>query len=1118
MEVYSDGFVKFVEEDGGCVVNVSDQIVLLQDPREINLIALWREFESSLREELRALLSMRYEDAARKYPGLGYSGKHADQRRDVPLAFIRNGMDRRLTVLKDPALVAALVNLDLISATTPHGRLRKRFPRSKGPMGETLSSLDYETQVEVIEEVLKMDLDDALYFGQRDQLGMQSLHEMIAGNRPVVEILGAVADMCERELEPVEAEPGTFKGNNSGRSYAPLWFSQFLASCNVWVLPFRYVNKMNVFYPDRLKPLLLLLSVPPWCRDIADGMMASAPREKTSLKQTVAVFAISALASTMWSTRRFCPAALFEMKRFFGTSNGTRSSSINHVYRVLTDIFEVDVRQRGEARRLNGRRRQQSIEAFYWVDHPDRSNTKKASKILGRPVSDMEIPEHTRELAAEMRGLLNGFKVQTMRQIPYALDYFLIYTLTLHPSIAPRRLRDIRREVHVSSIASPHETFLQFLDDRCENTRLRQSAVPKMLEIWKIAALRDGFGTSLPCPFDRDDRVKGPEPKGTKAGRALDAEVIDLLIEINRADNWAFARSLDESYYLVRHPDGHYESVFWPASPIILEFTLRIGVRLRSVRWFDSGEGDEKTYDPVSMSYSVNESDSAIGGRNEFVVRKVTLDDAARTAVNGTWINVAKSGPYCVPYFPAELLEPVFLMRALQQKYNPMKAPIPAVDDKNNTVYTDLSKFALVIPLFRTPDPLSATISEERVRFYYKQFLKHAQPIVEARLGRPYPLIDLDLDIALTTIHDHRRSLVTNGDEAGVPMSVLKVVLGHATEAMTHRYNHVRDHRVHASIQAATYDHALMASLAEGSHEALSEMASQAGLVIGADAKAARDLREMRDGARPAVLDFLAHCLCVNGDCSTGGPLKGGKRQPVFRPRACGVCCHRASGWAHRSGVVMRRNMLTLELRQSAARADQLNTRIEREEAAGRNASALKRLSTSEDHLRRQLSNELRLEQEWLVKIDAAAHAARRAGRSPSAVVLAGEAIDLDKVKTSLERVHEFELLHMVLQDMVLLPASIVDLSPVVPLEFERQVRQILRANSLDECLYRIPPEEKTETLIAIGGVLLSAFGEVGEMQRLMENSARNIPDSAIENIAAHIASTVADTTSRFIR
>jgi hypothetical protein len=1118
MEAYSDGFVKFVEEDGGCVVNVSDHVVLLDPPDAINLAALWREFESSLRQQLRALLSMKYGEAVRKYPGLGFVVKHADERRDVPLAFIRNGMDRKLTVLKDPALVKALVKLELISPMTPHGKLRQRFPRLRGGMGEMLSRLDYPLQVAVIEQVLEMDLDDVLYFGQRDCLGMRSLHELVASNRPVIDILHELAAMIEHELEPVEAGQGIFAGNGSGRLYAPLWFGQFLASSRVWLLPFRFLPKMNVFYPDRLKPLLPLLSVPPWCRDIANGIMASAPREKTSLRQVVPVFAISALASTMWATRRFCPAALFEMKRIFGTVDGTRSSSINHVYRVLTDTFEVDIRQRGDARRLNGRKRQSTIEAFYWVDHPDSSNLKKVSRFLGRSVNEIKIPPHTVELANEMRGLLNGFKVQNMRPVQYALEYFLIYTVMLDPAIAPRRLRDIRRELHVSSIASPHETFLQFLEARCEKSHSRQSAVPKMLEIWKIAAARDGFGNLLPCPFDRDDRVEAPEPKGTKAGRALDAEVIDLLIEINRADDWAFARSLGESYYVARHPDGHYENVFWPAAPIILEFTLRIGVRLKSARWFDSGEGDEKTYDPVSMSYDLNESDLAVRGRNQFVVQKVVLDDAARTVVNGTWINLAKSGPYLIPYFAPELLQPVQMMRDLQLKYNPIRAPIRAIDDKQETPYTDYEQFAWVFPIFRTPDPLSATISEDKVRHYYKEFLEYAQPIVEARLGRPYPLVDIDLDVALTTLHDHRRSYVTNGDEAGVPMSVMKVVLGHSTEAMTHKYNHVRDHRVHASIQAATYDQNLISSVAEGSHEALAAMATQAALVVGSESNAARDLREMSNGVRPAVLDFLGHCLCVNGDCATGGPLKNGKRQPVFRPRACGECRYRATGWSHRAGVLMRRNILTFELRQSAAKSDQLNVRIEKDEAAGRNVSALKRLSASEDHLRRLLTKELRLEEEWLVKIDAAAQAARRAGRSPSAVVLAGEAINLDEVETSLQTVHEFELLHMLMQDMVLIPASIVDLPPAVPLEFEREVRQILRANSLEECLYRVPYEDKTETLIAIGGLLLSVFGEVSEMQRLMESSAKNIPNSAIDSIAKHIDAAVAQSINRLIQ
>lgn len=716
-------------------------------------------------------------------------------------------------------------------------------------------------------------------------------------------------------------------------------------------------------------------------------------------------------------------------------------------------------------------------------------------------------------LAKEMRSLLPTFKVQNMRSVRGPVELFLIYAMTLDPKTAPRRLRDILRHEHVRSEKGGHETFFEFLKNRCLSIGAHetQAAMSKMQAIWRAAAIRDGFETEIPCPFDPTyDRL--PIKKGEKErnGRALEREVIDILIELNRDGNWGFARSLGRYEYSVRVSDGVYEVMFWPAVPLILEITLRTGHRLRSVRWLDSGEGDQRWYDPITMTDRENTLPCAMKDRREFAVRYLRLDDSDRTPVNSMYLCVAKTGAYETPYCPPELIEPICEMREIQVRYNSINSPVPAIDIREQTGDTDESLFAKVFPLFRLPGALGDVVSDFMMRSYYKEFLKYAQPIVAERLGRDIPLIDLERDLALTTFHDHRRSLVTNSEEQGVPVSVIQTHLGHDSEQTTNIYNRVRDHRVHALVQQATYNQNLIDRIAANDPAALKEIAEQVEAVSGKNAPQTKRLRQMSGGSRPAFLDLFVHGMCVGGDCSAGGPLKRGFRLPVWRPRACGSCIFRGTGWAFRAGIVGRQNLLKIELRMSASKSAELNQVIARTEAGGRPTQALSTLLRSEDELRRNLTNELRIEQETLRRVDAAARAARLAGRSPNTVILMNGTFDFDKIETVEQRVHEFEMLHSVMKDAIVIPASIVEIPPAVPFEIDRQVRAILRANRLEDVLYRIPAEQKNEALVAIGDIFLDVFGEIEEFQRVLAASEQGISSEVIDKVSERIRTAAA--------
>ncbi|WP_430254831.1 hypothetical protein [Neorhizobium sp. DAR64872/K0K18] len=1109
LEVYPEEHLSFSDSDGGCAINVSENFVLLHPPGKIDLSMLWQEFTQTLRQEFRTLLVMEYGEVVQRYGNLNLNEKHIKDRWHTPFGLLSRGVDDRLHILENRAVVQALIKLGVVPALTPHGRPRQNIPRESGTVTQVLAGLPADTRIQVIDLVLSGDLDDAFRLSQRDLLGLSALKRtVLSRDTSTVEALRHIADQMERNVAPVPKIKGASAAKGTGRSYAPIWFSQFLAARGIWLFPMRMYDRLLAFWPDHFRPLLLTMSVPAHSRDIADAVLGSISRDLTSLRQVPAVFAMAALSSNMWSERRFCSAGLFHMKAHLGAPDGGRSASINHVYKFLMSCFDVDVLQRDEARLMDGRKNLSSIQAFRWVDYPSKSNLRKVCRILEREWSDVAVPQHTRLLAAEIRELLPTFKVQHMKQVRNAVELFLIYTLLLTEDRRVSRLRDIRRYDHVRSETTMEETFFEFLLTRCSDvgSHSARASISKMSQLWKAGALRDGYDRDLPCPFDTSfDRMPKKGGRKGRAGRALDQEVVDILIELNRKDDYGFARSLGLYEFNVRDvATGEYSTVFWPAVAIAADISLRTGHRLRSIRWLDSGEGDERLYDPVTMTDQPNMLSCAMPGRQMFAVRRLRLDDDKRTEVNAMYLCVAKGGPYETAYLPPELIEPICKMRDLQIRFNPMKAPVASIDNKDRVAETQDDLFAPVFPVLRFPGTFQDVVSDARARAYYKALLKMAQPIVNKRLGRDYPLVDLEADLVLATYHDNRRSFVTNNDEAGIPIAVSRVHLGHAADATTHKYNRVRDRRIHGLGQLATYDADLLEGLADNRPDALQQIGAQVEAVSGKDSPQASRFREMRKGGRFPPLDIFMHCLCLGGDCATGG-RKGSQAIPVFRPRACGGCTYSGRTWAQRAGVVNRINLLKIELRMSGNASAELNRTIARLEADGQPVQALARNAASEETLRRNLANELRLEQDHLKRLDIAAKAARLAGRSPSSVVLLNSEFDLSKVETEERRVHDFEMLQIVMKDAVLIPAARVELPPVVTFELERQVRSILRANRLEHVLHRIPEGEKIESLVAIGDIFLDLFGEVEDFQRVLDDSAKDMPQPAIENLAAAI-------------
>ncbi|MBP0438054.1 VPA1269 family protein [Tianweitania sediminis] len=1111
------------DQEAGSYFNNTDRMVLLRTPSVAELQELWQEFDRELRAAIKELMLQPYGEIVRSLGRLGFREKEAESRENVLFGMLTSGSPAKSAQFRKSAMAKALIALDLVPDTTPHGKKRTRIVRGNGSVEDYALAMTREQQRAFIDAVVEIeDVDEWLLTAQGSRAGWSDIQASLRKATDSLQFLNVLAEQVDRFMGDPDVRTKRHASIEEKIVYAPSWFAQFLAKRGIWLWPARYVARIVYLYPARLIPLVSRLSVPDRYRELADKVFRYHQDQRHSgAVLSLQAFTIAGLAGNTWSETtpglsgsdpgdyRWYPLSCFKA---VGNTQNNLTSSINAVYRIATEHFGFDYGERQEsALFLHTMRLDKSgVDAFNWTNSPTPQNTRLATRLLGEPVT--EVPPHVRNWARELRSMLTLFDVQAIKQVEDALNIWLIYLMTLEPEEAPRDFRSIKRRLHIHDMRDENlRTFYVFLNAffTGKSADRGNRAMQQLRKAFHLAAVRDGFeGEDNPVDPDHDMLTREDVRRlDVTPRKALDKEVWELLVRKNRENDFAFARGLGDGkqcWHTLRNTEtGEYETVFWPDVAVIVDIALNSGMRNVSGRWIDSGEGDEKILAVETMAMVPNPHPCATPGREEGFLRVVDIPGFEKRQIIGMYVGINKTGRrFVLPWTDKHVVSSVERMKALQARYNPIRHIVSRAEEGVvSTTRGNVERFDKIYPLFRDPSKkTNVAVTEGRVRAYWKALLLSVQDEVDALYGRPYPLVEDDK--VIFGIHALRVTMVSNLIEAGVSPEIVRDLVGHATWVMTWHYNARRSATLHGALQMlfAARSEALE-RLAAGDRSAVMELADQAIRPEFVTDHVGADLmrNHVKRGSR-APFDVMQHGICPGGVCSEGGEKVGeGKYKPVWRPKACSGCRFRVTGPHFLPGIMNRINNLMAEIWLSGQRSQELSNEIARIREAGKNPHVLEASRDLETMFRDDLTKELGMENQILSKCMEMAAVAAEKGRSADHIMLpASPDLDIGQVGYGYSEAHPFQLMHMLVKETQILPASIMEIPHGVEENWKKMTNRIMKANGLAEFLYRMPEQNEKNAFIRIGDALIEAFPEASKFQQLVQGSIRLDSDAQI--------------------
>ena len=333
--------------------------------------------------------------------------------------------------------------------------------------------------------------------------------------------------------------------------------------------------------------------------------------------------------------------------------------------------------------------------------------------------------------------------------------------------------------------------------------------------------------------FDVEQFIKTIPRTGSRSGevaaRPMPTRFHHLLKQIITEDDFAWPKSvlnniggLPAHWISWTNPEtGKIERVFCEVLPRLLLLLLELPLRSIQARRFDSGEGDDREYDPVSRTWKDAagpfaghwKSHKARNARRG-VLREIVTEVGT---ITGFWINSNKTqdrstlfdetSGYEIPWQHEELIDNLVAMRRWQEKYNPVSGPLeyealsPAIFKGEEPSRVVRAVLPARFYLFRYPLNVDHYRAREAPPPYFAlwSFFLEALDEMERRLREEDPAGAVRIitergqsgqpTAAIFTMHGMRSSTLTALHLAGVPIGVLsKLVAGHATILMTLRY------------------------------------------------------------------------------------------------------------------------------------------------------------------------------------------------------------------------------------------------------------------------------------------------------------------------------------------
>ncbi len=1069
--------------DGGCIANGGSEIVLLREPSKVELHHLFNDFRVRVKEAMSAILRTPMKEIVANYGQLNTGRAPTAGSMNMPYG----------TAIGDGKQVSNLTNRTVRRGMINIGEWQDyKGPQSPGvpALMRKLASLTFEAQLTLLDTVI-VDGDVGSYFrfGAKSASGWTHLSQDIDALDEtnvfgLLQQLGRnVGNLIDDVIKLREKRRRVVKGVTN-KAYMSLWFAVYLASRGVWLLPMRTIWAMPFIVPTRLRPLMTWLAVPEHARDIADEILRRSRAERAK-SEMHSVFLACAVSSDMWRLRRFCPFPLTVLRDWLFSYDDAdnRRTSPRHVYFALGEIFGEHLILRPEYPIFDWAYRNSATGgSFRWTLQPTHRNTRWVKKLIGREV--VTVPDIVRDWALILEPLVATFDVKYPRALVTYLNAWLAFLMTLDPKDTPRSFREIHPQRH-------GKAFVDFMaiGTAGYSSRRAEKTVSKMRFAWATVAKNENFFHQLPNPFDH--RVEADHSTTVDASKreSMDADVWAILTELNFKDDYAFARK-DQRYWrtVKNQTTGAIERLFWGAEARVLDLIFTSGFRLMDARWLDSGEGDEQLLNLDTLEYGPNPDPRAEKGRRQAFLRRLWLDTPTPRYVIAGWrIQDKSTRPKLVPYVSRRIADMVKDFANIQATFNSLPKPVPFLDRNDRHAGQNLKLFPHGYPLFRdTGRGRFFAISERNCRRYAVDFFRWAQPQLDERLGRHYPLF-FD-EKPRFDIHDLRVTSATLIVRASGDLKAAQAFLGHESEGMTAHY--VADQLALAHEAAARLADLQRERAQISDRDALSDVVASHFKPDHIEGYVGLDAAErMLATNKFNGLSGFEHSLCPGGDCMRGGPIVGGRPTPVWRIGGCPRCRFRVTGPRYEEGSAKYVNILIFEHFTLQRQERLMNEALERQEReTGIRNSDRTALRIVQDH-RNELMADILAE----IQTHQALLAMKRRLSSISdadaerILVPTSKGFRREETYFSLVPAHEFELVQGIL-DAELLPSSILETPTSVGLRHRELSRILMRATGLHEVLYRTDPKLEEQLMLKFGAeVTRNCSG--AEIQRLIEGA-----------------------------
>jgi hypothetical protein len=483
---------------------------------------------------------------------------------------------------------------------------------------------------------------------------------------------------------------------------------------------------------------------------------------------------------------------------------------------------------------------------------------------------------------------------------------------------------------------------------------------------WYLATAltdEDDFGRPVlsPAHYNPITRLTVRGKQAETHREALPLRYLHELIRIVTEDDYAWPKTLTGDYFMWKDPaTGEFSKQWSPVRAYAILVKLMLPLRTYQVRMLDSGEADSEQL--VGNSWARNNSRFAPGPGRGRKVRRGFLrkfgDSVTGREFTGFFVNTNKTADarkdqndrgYEIPWQHEDVIRIAVELRAWQERFNPLTAPLPWQSIHDRTVlrsYTPdmLRQREAACFLFRDACAVypSEPVLDSRLQVFWALLLRHLEVRVKSRgerlaNGDPIQFVTQQSRAncrANYDLHTLRVSLITAyATEGGVPIQILsKCVAGHATILMTLYYN--KPGPAHVTEKLAAAQQRLQETEADNFLRFLQneEIRNASPLVVSNDAAGTLALQMSAPGSW--VVGDLGICPVGGSLCHQGGPiLNNGTSKPHYTPvpggvKNCARCRFFITGPAFLGGLVAHFNSVGVALTASAERLRVLEDEI----------------------------------------------------------------------------------------------------------------------------------------------------------------------------------------------